>query len=543
MVAMEPVGIIGVGPSSAVPVRAAQYVRMSTEHQQYSTLNQIDALRVYASRRGIEIARTYADEGKSGLSFNRRPALRQLIQDVVSGGADFSMILVYDVSRWGRFQDVDEAAHYEFLCRQSGIRVDYCAEQFENDGRPISAVVKSIKRAMAAEYSRELSIKVFTGQERVARLGFRLGGTAGFGMRRMQVDQFGQPRGILETGQHKAVTTDRIILVPGPPEEVELVQWMFRQCAVGRHVWNIAAKMNEAGYRTATGHRWKYPWVRAILEHEKYMGDNVWNKVSAKMEANATKNARDLWVRADGVFQPIISRGLFFKAQRAIEARKYPFPDERLLGGLRRLLYEHGRLSQGLINADKRIPSHSLYEKRFGGLLAAYERVGYKPKRNWSYLVVDRYLFDLRAKITSEVFDEVTRLGIRAEVGKDGHSLVVGEKFVILFIVLRHKRRPSGAVYWDLRPLLTWPGDLVVVMRMKEGNEVVLDYHLCPRNELTMTRAFMSDRNKLPIYEYRANSLEPLYAMLLRRDAGEGVPLRDELLRAIKQHCPNAPAS
>ena len=47
--------------------RAAQYVRMSTEHQQYSTENQGDKIREYAARRNIEIVRTYADEGKSGL--------------------------------------------------------------------------------------------------------------------------------------------------------------------------------------------------------------------------------------------------------------------------------------------------------------------------------------------------------------------------------------------------------------------------------------------------------------------------------------------
>ncbi len=47
--------------------RAAQYVRMSTEHQQYSTHNQADKIQEYADRRGIEIVWTYAVEGKSGL--------------------------------------------------------------------------------------------------------------------------------------------------------------------------------------------------------------------------------------------------------------------------------------------------------------------------------------------------------------------------------------------------------------------------------------------------------------------------------------------
>ena len=79
------------------PVRAVQYVRMSTEHQQYSTENQADAIRQYADRHGFEIVRTYADEGRSGLRLEGRDALKRLIADVESGAADFSTILVYIV--------------------------------------------------------------------------------------------------------------------------------------------------------------------------------------------------------------------------------------------------------------------------------------------------------------------------------------------------------------------------------------------------------------------------------------------------------------
>jgi len=46
--------------------KAAQYVRMSTEHQQYSTQNQADKIQEYADKRGIEIIKTYADEGRVG---------------------------------------------------------------------------------------------------------------------------------------------------------------------------------------------------------------------------------------------------------------------------------------------------------------------------------------------------------------------------------------------------------------------------------------------------------------------------------------------
>ena len=181
----------GNGDSQTHAFRAAEYVRMSTEHQQYSTENQADKIREYAQRRGIQIVKTYADEGKSGLRIDGRHALQQLIADVESGKAEFNLILVYDVSRWGRFQDADESAYYEYICKRKNILVSYVAEQFENDGSPVSTIVKGVKRAMAGEYSRELSAKVFAGQCRLIELGYRQGGPAGYGLRRVLIDQHG----------------------------------------------------------------------------------------------------------------------------------------------------------------------------------------------------------------------------------------------------------------------------------------------------------------------------------------------------------------
>src|ERR1700704_4112924 len=145
-------------------VPAAQYLRMSTEHQQYSLENQSTAIQRYADLQGFEVVRTYSDAAKSGLVLRHRIGLRQLLQDVVSGSPEYRVILVYDVSRWGRFQDTDESAHYEFLCKSAGVRVEYCAEEFENDGSLLSSIVKNLKRAMAGEFSRELSTKVLAGQ-------------------------------------------------------------------------------------------------------------------------------------------------------------------------------------------------------------------------------------------------------------------------------------------------------------------------------------------------------------------------------------------
>src|SRR3546814_14007934 len=72
----------------------------------------------------------------------------------------------------------------DLICKRAGIAVMYCAEQFENDGSPVSTIVKGVKRAMAGEYSRELSGKVFAGQCRLIERGYRQGGAAGYGLRR-----------------------------------------------------------------------------------------------------------------------------------------------------------------------------------------------------------------------------------------------------------------------------------------------------------------------------------------------------------------------
>ena len=238
-------------------LRAAEYVRMSTDHQEFSTDNQSTAIRAFAAARGYEIVRTYADDGKSGLRVDGRDSFKRLIDDVESGRADFSAVIVYDISRWGRFQDPDEAAMYELRCRRAGVAVLYCADQIENDGSMTSSIVKSVKRVMAGVYSHDLSVKVFAGQANLIQRGYRQGGAPGFGLRRMRIDQAGEPKGLLERGEHKSIATDRVILVPGPDEEIEAVREMYRMFVdEGRPERQIADTFNARGDLTDLGRRW-----------------------------------------------------------------------------------------------------------------------------------------------------------------------------------------------------------------------------------------------------------------------------------------------
>jgi hypothetical protein len=111
---------------TSVSIRTAIYLRVSTESQNYSTQHQRAAIAQYARDNAMEIVREYVDDGRSGLDIKRRAGLSRLISDVQAGNANFKAIIVYDVSRWGRFQDVDEAAYHEHTCRRAGISVGFC---------------------------------------------------------------------------------------------------------------------------------------------------------------------------------------------------------------------------------------------------------------------------------------------------------------------------------------------------------------------------------------------------------------------------------
>lgn len=82
---------------------------------------------------------------------------------------------------------------------------------------------------MAGSYSRELSVKVTAGKFRIAGLGYRVGGMAGYGLGR-QLLQDGRTHGqLLEHGQRKSLLTDRVTVVPGPREEVDVIHRIYRE--------------------------------------------------------------------------------------------------------------------------------------------------------------------------------------------------------------------------------------------------------------------------------------------------------------------------
>ena len=505
------------GEEAPSAFRAAEYVRMSTEHQQYSTQNQADKIREYAERRGIRIIRTYADEGKSGLRIDGREALQALLRDVESGNADFNVILVYDVSRWGRFQDADESAYYEYVCRRAGIQVCYCAEQFENDGSPVSTIVKGVKRAMAGEYSRELSAKVFAGQCRLIEMGFRQGGPAGFGLRRVLVDQAGNVKSELSRGEHKSLQTDRVILTPGPDREIRIVRDIYRWFTDdGLHEIEIAKRLNDQGVVTDLGRSWTRATVREILTNEKYIGNNVYNRISFKLKKLRVINGPDMWIRKDCAFEAVVSQEAFYTAQGIIRARARRFSDEELIEKLRGLYQRRGFLSSLIIDEAEGMPSAAAYIHRFGSLIRAYKTVGFTPDRDYQFLEVNKFLRRMHPELVANTERAIENLGGTVQRDPATDLLEVNREFSVSVVLSRCQSHDDGRRRWKVRFDTSLQPDITVAVRLAPGNETIHDYYLLPRLDFGLPRISLADHNGIEFESYRFDTLDYLHHMAER---------------------------
>jgi DNA invertase Pin-like site-specific DNA recombinase len=350
----------------------AQYLRMSTEHQRYSPEHQAVAIAAYSLEHGYELVRTYRDDGVSGLSMKGREGLKALLSDVLAGDAGFEVILVYDVSRWGRFQNPDQSAHYEFICAEAGVRIEYCAEAFDNDGSPSSTILKSLKRVMAAEYSRDLSAKVAAAQHRLAEKGFWQGGPAGYGFRRQTVDETGARGLVLERHQYKGVQGHRTVLVLGPQNESDVVRRIFHAFVEGGASRKAIARMlNAEGLFAENGRPWTAERIVTVLTNSKYMGAIASQKTVGRLGGPRRSVPKSAWVITDGACPPIVERKLFRAAQKQIEASHRRVPEDQLLALLRGLYDEHGKITQQILEETPWIPGTSVYRYRFGSLDAA----------------------------------------------------------------------------------------------------------------------------------------------------------------------------
>lgn len=498
-------------------ISAAAYVRMSTDHQEYSTNNQLYAINLYAQKHGYRIDRVFKDEGKSGLQVKGREQFQELINLVEKGETDFSVVLVYDVSRWGRFQNDNEGAYYLYIFERVGIKVIFCAEPFNHHTGLLASVGSTLKRVMAAEYSRELSEKVFHGQANLIRKGFRQGGPAGFGLRRQLIDSQRVSKGILLQGERKSIQTDRVVLIKGPSEEVEIIKFIYESFvnySLGEQA--IANQLNQKGVKTDRGKNWTRGVVHQILINEKYIGHNVWNRGSFQLKEKRVKNAKKDWIRADDVFEPVISKELFNKAQVIIVARSYRLTNDEMLDKLRVLYQKKGRLSGIIIDEDESCPSSSTYRNRFGSLPRSYQLIGYQSDRDLQYIEVNKLLRQRYPKIVNQIIENIQNLGGAIHIDEETGLLIINEEFIASLVLSRCQQTKAGNNRWVIRLDTGLLPDISIIVRMCLLGKEIIDYYLLPSSYLN-TPKFRLIENQVNILDsFRFNSLDQFYVMAKR---------------------------
>jgi DNA invertase Pin-like site-specific DNA recombinase len=465
------------------PIPAAQYVRMSDDGQQYSIENQESANQAYAVQHGFVIVRTYVDAGKSGVLLKHRAGLQELLHDVTSNKVAYQVILVFDVSRWGRFANPDEAAHYEFLCADAGIPIHYCAEPFANDGTLSSSLAKALKRTMAWEFSRELGVKVYSGQRRIAQMGFRVGGSDLYGLRRMVVSADGRQKHTLKYGEWKSIQTDRVILVPGLKKEVKCVRRIFAMAVDGKKPWEIAEQFNVVGIKYSHGRQWTRQAVWRILRNPEYAGYSVWGRSTRHVNAPKKSYPRSEWVTKAGSFVPIVDDGTFQRAQQLIEKRRGLRTDKELLDHLRRLLAKKGRLTAKIINSARGMCDWKTYSSHFGSLPKAYELVGYalspEAKKASDHCVRMRALQRSVLTQIQELFPNNVRLIRPSGAFRQVIELAPQELWVSL-LLCREFRSQGGRRRWMLSTSSKDRENIALVCPMDSGFGEILGYYVMP---------------------------------------------------------------
>ena len=500
-------------PSQIMSLRlkGAMYIRMSTELQVESPENQERGIRSYAAQYGIEIIKTYADLGVSGINTEKREQFQTMIDDVEQGRSAFNIVLYLDESRWGRFVDSREADYHRMRLERKNVLCQSCEKPLTLTSNIADRIMTLLRDESASDYCRQLSQKVWAGQCNLVSKGFRQGGVAGFGLRRMLLDEAGRPKQELAMGQRKSLLTERVILMPGSDEDCRIVLWIYDQFIAGISETDIATQLNAQGVQTHFGRPWSRGTVCEVLTNEKYVGNNLFNRTSGKMKSRAKPNPESEWVRKERAFEPVVDMERFYTVQGIYRERNKKTTDEELLQGLRDLYARQGRLSALIIDEADFLPPCSLIRNRFGGLLRVYQMIGYTPKRDYQYVAINQRLRALHAEIVTDVVRNIESLcGRRIPIDQESSLLELNNNLFVSVVISRCFTTPAGIRRWKIRFDSGLRPDVTVAVRMDIRNEVIQDYYILPALEFSDGQLKLSEENAGFLDGFRTDTLDYL---------------------------------
>jgi DNA invertase Pin-like site-specific DNA recombinase len=461
-------------------MNVALYLRRSTNErlQADSVKVQGEILHAYARDHGMEVVETFVDSA-SGTSTKHRAAFLRMVEKITHG-ADFNGVLVRDISRFGRFFDVDEGAFFEILFLGHGVKTIYCEETFGADASPMACLVKSVRRVMASEYSRDRSRLVRYAQSRATRLGFHATGPAPFGLRRVMVTHQGKEVRELRPGEWKALSNYRVRLAPGDPAAVETVKRIFDLYDHGgQGATAIAKALNEAAIPAPRGGRWHLPEILHVLGNSLYAGLGHYRpKRRGLTDPLPAEHVEGLTVLAAPGHTGIIDKEQFRRVEARLARRTHRRSNADLAADARAAFEANGCVEPSML---RRLPLHAswgTYSNRFrGGISEALEQA-------YAEEIAER-----KAELLPLIRENVDI------VEADGLWVVAGSARARFQLVFPHRRRHG--IFW-------------LVRRPPAGYDVVVASCLDPADpgpgELLLVRADQLDSRTQGLYLRKGGS-------------------------------------
>jgi site-specific DNA recombinase len=295
-------------------INAAAYIRVSTKRQAENELSlseQENAISEYAKRNGMRIVMTFTDAGASGTSDNR-PELQRLIQYSGSKPSPFSVVLIYNSSRF--FRNTDKSAVYRAKLAKRNVRVVSVTQDFgEGAAAELAAhMVAGVDQYMSAINGEQVKLVM----RKNAQEGYWNGSRAPFGYKVVVARE-------MKNKQKKKLEIDE--------NDSTIVKRIFSLYLRGENgsgpmgLKAISSKLNGEGYKIK-GKRFITSTISDILKKEVYIGKYYYNVRDSR--ANKIR-PREEWIETS--VPPIIEIDAFNAVQaRLVSNRPTVTPPRRV---------------------------------------------------------------------------------------------------------------------------------------------------------------------------------------------------------------------
>ena len=302
--------------SSAAPLRAALYLRVSTARQAEHDVSIPDQRKqgeAYCASRGYELVETYVEPGASATN-DRRPEFQKMIEAGTTKPSEFDVVIVHSFSRF--FRDHFELEFYVRKLAKNAVRLVSMTQELGDD--PMHVMMRQIMAVFDEYQSKENGKHTLRALKENARQGFWNGSLPPIGYRVVDAEKRGAK-------VKKKLEID--------PLHADTVRLAFRLALEGdgtsgrMGVKSIAAYLNERKLYTRTGGRWGVGAVHRMLTRATYIGRHEFNK---RGKTKALKPADQIIAVP---VPPLIDRELFDAVQAHLKSRSPMVTPARVVSG------------------------------------------------------------------------------------------------------------------------------------------------------------------------------------------------------------------